>query len=331
MATIAKTTYPESDPLRPLNIIKDLPRVADLVESCFLSTMDAEGKQFIQQMRKAGQDNHWIQWATNAVESVSLPLSGFVWEEEGQIVGNISLIPYREHSKKVYLIANVAVHPDFRRRGIACSLTKRAIERAWLRGSESVWLHVRDDNQEALKLYESLGFIEMTRRTQWSSPSVLDLAEIPVDYEFRKRKANEWEQHKTWLRSLYPEELDWYLQIPWKAIQPGFFSWIHNFLLEIDSNTWMISRNRQLLAAFTEVKENNQISRLWIAFPAIGEESALSMLLNVCLQKINPKEYLSIDLPAGIATNSMRQSGFSEQRTLIWMRLNKTNFNELRK
>ena len=108
--------------LRPLSILRDLPAVADLIEMCFSSTMDNEGKRYVQDMRRAGKDNSFLQWANRAAESTSLPLTGYVWEENGRIVGNASLVPFRNNHQRVYLIANVAVHPEYRRKGIALSL-----------------------------------------------------------------------------------------------------------------------------------------------------------------------------------------------------------------
>ena len=98
----ATTILAQPPQLRPLNILRDLPGVADLVEKCFADTMDSEGRRYLQQMRRAGQDNVFMRWASNAVESVSMPLSGYVWEENSEIIGNVSLIPYRDTKKKIF-------------------------------------------------------------------------------------------------------------------------------------------------------------------------------------------------------------------------------------
>ena len=45
---------------------------------------------------------------------------GFVWEEDGSIIGNATLL--QSDIPNRYLVANVAVHPDYRRRGIAKGL-----------------------------------------------------------------------------------------------------------------------------------------------------------------------------------------------------------------
>lgn len=169
MAAITTPILIQTRQLRPLSIIHDLPGVADLVEKCFADTMDPEGRRYIQQMRRAGQDNVFMRWAANAAESVSMPLSGYVWEENGEIIGNVSLIPYRNKKRKIYLIANVAVRPDYRRRGIGRALTTAAMRHASERHAAATWLHVRDDNPGAIALYRSLGFQELARRTLWQA------------------------------------------------------------------------------------------------------------------------------------------------------------------
>ena len=53
-------------------------------------------------------------------------------------------------------IVEVAVHPDYRRRGIAKALITSAINSA--EGLHTVFLEVRESNVPAVRLYESFGF-----------------------------------------------------------------------------------------------------------------------------------------------------------------------------
>ena len=55
-------------------------------------------------------------------------------------------------------IVNIAVRPDFRNRGIAKSLVKRAVMEGEKRNIRNFTLEVRAGNCEAVKLYEDLGF-----------------------------------------------------------------------------------------------------------------------------------------------------------------------------
>jgi len=144
--------------LRPLNPRKDLQFIADLIELCFAETLDQSGREYIRQLRQIAREPsvYWIGRATNHYYA---PRQGFVWEEEGRIVGNLSIFPFQTSHGVEYLIANVAVHPDFRRRGIARLLTERALDDIRERGGSHAWLNVRQDNLAAVSLYRQLGTI----------------------------------------------------------------------------------------------------------------------------------------------------------------------------
>jgi ribosomal-protein-alanine N-acetyltransferase len=69
------------------------------------------------------------------------------------------------------LVMNVAVHPDWRRRGIARFLLRLAMRRAARAGARTALLDVRASNRAALALYSSLGFERMgVRRGYYRSP-----------------------------------------------------------------------------------------------------------------------------------------------------------------
>ena len=62
---------------------------------------------------------------------------------------------------------NVAVHPDFRRRGIAEALVTGLVEELRNKGSHCLTLEVRATNVPAIALYEKLGFSEIGRRKNY--------------------------------------------------------------------------------------------------------------------------------------------------------------------
>ena len=62
---------------------------------------------------------------------------------------------------------NVAVHPDFRRKGIAEALVNTLVENLQKMGSRCLTLEVRTSNAPAIALYEKLGFAEIGRRKNY--------------------------------------------------------------------------------------------------------------------------------------------------------------------
>ena len=86
-------------------------------------------------------------------------------EIEGRIVGYILfwLLPGAVD------IHNIAVHMNFRRRGIARALLDRVVIEAKRQSDLRVLLEVRRSNLAAQKLYESMGFVTTTIRKNYYS------------------------------------------------------------------------------------------------------------------------------------------------------------------
>ena len=66
---------------------------------------------------------------------------------------------------------NIAVHPDYRRQGIANQLILCLIARLTERGSHSLMLEVRVSNKPAISVYHHLGFVEVgVRKNYYRNP-----------------------------------------------------------------------------------------------------------------------------------------------------------------
>ena len=64
-------------------------------------------------------------------------------------------------------VMNVAVHPDWRRQGIAEQLIKNLIEELKERGSHALMLEGRASNAPAISLYEKMGFRQVGLRKNY--------------------------------------------------------------------------------------------------------------------------------------------------------------------
>lgn len=71
---------------------------------------------------------------------------------EGQLVGYLVCSPYAE----IWHLMNIAVAPEYRRRGIARRMIARLIDR--LGAGTPITLEVRKSNDAAIAMYQSLGF-----------------------------------------------------------------------------------------------------------------------------------------------------------------------------
>ena len=130
MAVLAPSLTSAPAGLRRLDERRDLYAVADLIEMCFSENMDSEGRRYVRELRLNARTAGFWQIMGAFAEPGQNPFHGYVWEESGQLVGNVSLFPFQTQGHRCYLIANVAVHPDYRGRGIGRALTSAAFSRA---------------------------------------------------------------------------------------------------------------------------------------------------------------------------------------------------------
>jgi ribosomal protein S18 acetylase RimI-like enzyme len=306
--------------MRPLNVWRDLMPIADLIELCFGATLDAEGRSSVNRMRRNAHNSAFLNWTSRAMDSTSLPFSGYVWEDGGRIVGNVSLIPFHQRGKKIYLIANVATHPDYRRRGIAHTLTERAVQHARDHKTDSIWLHVREDNPGAIYLYERLGFAEQARRTSWNAPS-RGAPENPYPRLSTQPKAPQhWEVQREWLERAYPVTLQWYYARHWDIFRPGLWNSVYRFMTETYTEQWTAHQNDRLLGALSWNHSLSQFDRLWAALPPDSNGEALTALLIRARNSFPNGHTLQLDYPAHLHESDILMAGFNLQRTLIWMK-----------
>jgi len=310
----------EHPQMRPLNVLRDLSTVADLIELCFLPTMDNDGQRYLSDMRRASRDDTFLRWASRMTETTSLPLMGYVWEQDKRIIGNASLIPFRDKGGRIYLIANVAVHPDYRRRGIGRALTERVMKQARDKKASAIWLHVRDDNLSAIKLYEDLGFREMARRTTWSAKPDPFLPKSDRDIQIVPRDPRFWPVQQVWLSRLYPDTLNWYHSWNINALRPGLWKWLYRLFVDFNIRQWAAIRGDTLLGTLAWMPQGSRSESLYAAIGTDSSPEALTRLLIHVRRVLSNHSSLSLDYPAGEMVDAIRAAGFQPRRTLLWMR-----------
>jgi ribosomal protein S18 acetylase RimI-like enzyme len=73
-------------------------------------------------------------------------------------VGKVEMAVGTRSEGTIAYIRRLVVHPDYRKKGIAVLLIKRAMAQARRAGARSIELHALEDDIPATKLYEKLGF-----------------------------------------------------------------------------------------------------------------------------------------------------------------------------
>ncbi len=106
-----------------------------------------------------------LPWDENSIASeLSNPLSLWLVAAEGETVagyvGSQSVLGESD-------MMNIAVHPDFRRQGLAQALVEALVDQLAKNGNHCLTLEVRASNAPAISLYGKNGFTEVGRRKNY--------------------------------------------------------------------------------------------------------------------------------------------------------------------
>ena len=156
--------------IRPIQLPADLPALADLLEAAFTESMDVVGRRTIDRLRELGGMRFPLAGWLPAAGLLNGIRRSLVWVEDRQLLGNLSVYPapMRNQRNKAWVLANIAVLPQQRGRGIATGLLREALVKLRERGATAIWLQVDEDNEVARHLYRKAGFLEETTICTWS-------------------------------------------------------------------------------------------------------------------------------------------------------------------
>ena len=104
-------------------------------------------------------------WPSDAFEAELANINSRCWvtEVDGRVVAAIVLWRVLDEAH----IATIAVHPDFRRRGIGKALLKASMDAAYAEGARIYHLEVRAGNLAAQKMYAEFGYEIVGRRPKY--------------------------------------------------------------------------------------------------------------------------------------------------------------------
>ncbi len=230
--------------LRPLDLRRDFEGLGRLVEIAFAEDLQRAGVTFQEELRAVRRLIPWVLLLGRFSRSIRELLGGYVWEDQGQIVGSVLVQPEGLGlERRKWYISTVATHPDYRGRGIARRLMEAALDYIRRRGGELALLTVRADNAPAVHLYESLGFVRYDSTTQLRLDGVPDVKLTPVQgYRLRPMGLGEWRTRYRLAQEAIPPEVQAFNPIsereyrvtPWMRLVWPFLS----FLQGIDERRW---------------------------------------------------------------------------------------------
>ena len=146
--------------VRPFDLGRDLHPVARLIADAFADELDVQGEAALRELRIMGHMSGLVRLLARSTGEFQDVFNGFVWIEDGKLVGNVTVQRATSGSGR-WQIANVAVDPNYRGRGISRSLMETALEYVQEMGGTWAVLQVREQNQIARGLYDRLHFESM--------------------------------------------------------------------------------------------------------------------------------------------------------------------------
>lgn len=320
----SQTPHPDSPQIRSFDVRTDMLAVSDLVEVCFAERLSPDGVALLKKMRTSARNKHFQRWAYSVAGRVSMPFTGFVWEEKGEIRGNLSLIPYHLSRQNYYMIANVAVHPEYQRRGIGRALLLRSLRFLKDKDLDGIWLQVDEHNYGAVQLYLQEGFRERSRRTTWilnsEGKSSRPREDQEPDLRIGLRRGQHWSRQRSWLRKTYPEEVRWHLPLQLRYLRGGLWGAVTHLFLKVPPHQhWAVLEGERLRGVVTWQKSKTTADWLWMAAPPGGEGRLLDAFVPHWYSYRQARRRLRLNYPRGQAHQTLQDHGFKPTRTLIWM------------
>ena len=311
---------------RPINLNTDIPGILRLLEQVFGASLDAEGQRMFTGAANAAQSPAILWRLSPAAAKLSL---GFVWEADGRIVGNVTVLTTEMAGR--FLVVNVAVHPDYRRQGIARLLMKQVENLVRQRGGNQILLQVVKQNIAAVDLYNLLNYTTIGSMTHWTT-SILRLRRLELNLDnagplIRELKRHEWREAYALDRQTLHNDLHWPEQLKPDAYKTGLWVDLVNFLNGRQIETWATSGAQNQLIGLARIssewgRSHELTLRVHPSWQGRLERPLLAKLIRR-LQSMSRRN-VQIEHPDDdeLVNALLQEANFQPRRTLTHMRLN---------
>lgn len=312
--------------LRPINTIRDLVEVADLIERAFADDMDESGRRAVREMRWFGRLGFLFGWLDTLNGPGQGIIPGFVWIEDGHVMGNATVRRLSMFGRG-WMIGNVAVAPEWRGRGIARSLMNASVESAGQQNADWIALQVRSDNTIARNLYASMGFqaVGETIDFQRTAPDRVARPDQLVEGRLRAARPEDTDHIFALAQASISEAMRWAEPVHRSAFELGLERRLSDWLTGTQSVWRVVEAGGQVrgvaMAQAGRWSHRGQL-RVWVAPSQQGriEQTLVDAVLAELKPPVGPI-MARITGQAADARAALEARGFKQVRALTYMRL----------
>ena len=314
--------------LRPVDPSRDMAQIAALMEEAFGEDLTRQSREALREMKMMSRFGPFLWLLDRISPGFHESFRGFAWVEEGRIVGNVNVGRIGPYSPR-WLISNVAVRPDYQGQGIAHHLVQAAIDLAKEHGGKWAILQMYTDNAPARKLYQHLGFEQITAVTELRLEKVRPVA-LTEDSALRRRSYSEWRKEYKLALAVTSKEAQWLNPVRAAHFMVGLDQrlsrWLSNLIAGRKEHRLAVEEGGRFIAALTvQVSRWRGEHSLELMVHPDHRGQLEEMLITKALGILGsyPKRGVAVSHPAKHqeAIEALKLRGFIEKRTLAQMRL----------
>lgn len=321
----------QQDGIRPVKLSTDLAPLADLIELSFRHTMDENGRAAIREMRymsKMGAGLNILGRVNDLTIGINM---GFVWIQNGHLVGNVSIYPanWQVDLGQAWIIANVAVHPDYQRRGIARKLMIASLDAIQQKGGKHAILQVDYDNRSAIKLYEGLNFVRERAFTTWWRTSMTSRPpHIDSDIHITRPRRSDFDAEYALAKAQRPNHrggIGWLKPVHMRVYKPSLWQQVSSiFSMNNDERLIIRSQDKSAILADLTIARGFGMSRTrltLIADPAAHDDCVPPLVTSVLRRYRSTAFVIEHPHDDKAMTKLLHEYRFFPHRTVWHMRL----------
>ncbi len=314
--------------IRPFDLGRDLRPVAELIADAFTNELDPRGLAALREMRVMSHLSGLIRLMARSTGDLDDVFSGFVWLEDGKIVGNVTVQRADKYGNR-WQIANVAVARAYRGRGIARRLMDQALRHVAEADGRWAVLQVYAHNAVARTLYAHLDFEEVGGTVDLRLERVPQVEPPAHNASFHAFSAQQWQPLYEVATSQLMAQSQW-----WRALRRSDFQ--SSFEQQFGEWFWRgLGRERVFRRCFQSLRRfeaalvlnatrwrGSHELEMWIRPEYYGEYERHMLQWALATLREFPQSPVKLSLSSDhhAALDAAEAFGFRQLQTLITMR-----------